>query len=94
MGTLVLDIETTSPFGEPPDNSNDTQYFELFAVSFAYADNLSDPPETEVLFRRGDWDDQYTIDLYERLLEWCDDRSIDRTLTYNGTWFDGTHLLN
>lgn len=94
MGTLVLDIETASPFEEPPDNSNDTQYFELFAVSLAYADDLNDTPETEVLFRRGDWDGQYTTDLYERLFEWCDDRSIDRLLTYNGAWFDGTHLLN
>ena len=94
MGTLVLDIETASPFEEPSENSNDTQYFEFFAVSLAYADDLNDTPETEVLFRRGDWDDQYTIDLYERLFEWCDHRSIDRLLTYNGTWFDGTHLLN
>jgi hypothetical protein len=94
MGTLVLDIETASPFEEPPDNSNDTRYFEFFAVSLAYADDLNDTPETEVLFRRGDWDDQYTIDLYDRLFEWCDGRSVDRLLTYNGTWFDGTHLLN
>ena len=94
MGTLVLDIETASPFEEPPDNSNDTQYFELFTVSLAYADNLSDTPETDVLFRRGDWDDQYTTDLYERLFEWCDNCNVDRLLTYNGTWFDGTHLLN
>jgi len=94
MGTLVLDIETASPFEEPPDNSNDTQYFEFFAVSLAYADGLDDTPDTEVLFRRGDWNDQYTIDLYDRLFEWCEDRSVDRLLTYNGTWFDGTHLLN
>jgi len=94
MGTLVIDIETASPFEEPPDNSNDTQYFELFAVSLAYADDLNDTPETEVLFRRGNWGGQYTTDLYERLFEWCDDRSVDRLLTYNGTWFDGTHLLN
>jgi hypothetical protein len=94
MGTLVLDIETASPFEEPPKSSNDTQYFEFFAVSLAYAEDLTNRPETEVLFRRGDWDVQYTIDLYERLFEWCEHRSIDRLLTYNGTWFDGTHLLN
>ncbi|WP_144797349.1 hypothetical protein [Halorubrum depositum] len=93
MGTLVLDIETASPFEEPPEHTNDTEHYEWFAVSLAYADDLDEPPETEVLFRRGNWDDAYTIDLYERLFDWCDDRSIDRLLTYNGTWFDGTHLL-
>ncbi len=94
MGTLVLDIETASPFEEPSEQLNDTQYFEFFAVSLAYADELGDTPETEVLFRRGDWADQYTIDLYERLFDWCDHCSVNRLLTYNGTWFDGTHLLN
>jgi hypothetical protein len=94
MGTLVLDIETASPFEEPPENSNDSQYFEFFAVALAYTDGLNDNPETEVLFRRGGWDDQYTIDLYQRLFEWCDRRSVDRLLTYNGAWFDGFHLLN
>lgn len=94
MGTLVLDIETASPFEEPPTNSNDTQYYELFAVSIAYADNLGSEPETEVLFRRGGWENSYTIDLYQRMFEWCDERDVDRVLTYNGTWFDGKHLLN
>jgi hypothetical protein len=94
MGTLVLDIETASPFEEPPESSNDTQYYEWFAVSLAYADNLQNSPETEVLFRRGSWDDAHTIDLYQRMFEWCDQRNIERLLTYNGTWFDGKHLLN
>jgi len=94
MGTLVLDIETASPFEEPPENSNDTKYYEWFAVSLAYADNLEESPETEVLFRRGNWDDAYTIDLYQRVFEWCGERKVERLLTYNGTWFDGKHLLN
>ncbi len=59
MGTLVLDIENASPFEEPPDKSNNTQYFEFFAVSLACADGLNDTPKTEVLFRRGDWNDQH-----------------------------------
>ncbi|QSG02890.1 hypothetical protein [Natranaeroarchaeum sulfidigenes] len=94
MGTLVLDIETASPFEEPPENSNDTKYYEWFAVSLAYADELENTPETEVLFRRGDWGDTYTIDLYQRMYEWCDQRDVERLLTYNGAWFDGKHLLN
>jgi DNA polymerase elongation subunit (family B) len=94
MGTLVLDIETANPFEEPPENSNDTQYYELFAVSLAYADDIESTPETEVLFRRGDWEDSHTIDLYQRMFEWCDERDVDRLLTYNGAWFDGKHLLN
>lgn len=94
MGTLVLDIETASPFEEPPENSNDSKYYEWFAVGLAYADNLEECPETEVLFRRGNWDDARTIDLYQRMFEWCDQRNVDRLLTYNGTWFDGKHLLN
>ncbi|WP_256288302.1 hypothetical protein [Halobellus inordinatus] len=94
MGTLVLDIETASPFEEPPENSNGTQYYEWFAVSLAYADNLEESPETEVLFRRGNWDDAHTIDLYQRMFEWCDKQNVERLLTYNGTWFDGKHLLN
>lgn len=94
MGTLVLDIETASPFEEPPENSNDTKYYELFAVSLAYADDVESTPETEVLFRRGGWEDDNTIDLYQRMFEWCDQRDFDRLLTYNGAWFDGKHLLN
>jgi hypothetical protein len=94
MGTLVLDIETASPFEEPSENSNDTQYYEWFAVSLAYTDNLKENPETEVLFRRGNWDDAHTVDLYQRMFEWCDHRNVERLLTYNGTWFDGKHLLN
>lgn len=94
MGTLVLDIETASPFEEPPENSNNTEYYEWFAVSLAYADELTTTPETEVLFRRGGWEDSYTIDLYQRMFDWCDQRDVDRLLTYNGTWFDGKHLLN
>ena len=94
MGTLVLDIETASPFEEPPENSNDTQYYELFAISLAYADDVGNVPETEILFRRGDWDDSHTIALYQRMFEWCDERDVDRLLTYNGAWFDGKHLLN
>jgi len=93
MGTLVLDIETASPFEEPPENSNDTQYYEWFAVSLAYADDLEDTPETEVLFRRGNWGDAHTVDLYQQIFEWCDQRNVGRLLTYNGAWFDGKHLL-
>ncbi len=93
MGTLVLDIETASPFDEPPENTNETQYYEWVAVGLAYVDQLHDSPRTDVLFRRGNWDDAYTIDLFEQLFDWCDTREIDRLLTYNGTWFDGKHLL-
>lgn len=94
MGTLVLDIETASPFEEPPENSNDTKCYEWFAVSLRYADELEDTPETEVLFRRGGWEDSYTNDLYQRMFNWCDQRNVERLLTYNGAWFDGRHLLN
>jgi len=94
MGTLVLDIETASPFEEPPENSNDTAYYEWVAVALAHSDTLDEQPDTEVLFRRGSWDDSYTIDLFERVFDWCEQRDIERLLTYNGTWFDGTHLLN
>ncbi len=94
MGTLVLDIETASPFEEPSANANDTQYYEWVAVGLAYANEFHDTPETDVLFRRGSWDSAYTRDLFEQLFEWCDTREIERLLTYNGTWFDGKHLLN
>jgi hypothetical protein len=94
MGTLVLDIETASPFEEPPENSNDRKYYGWFAVSLAYADDMANTPETEVLFRRGDWEVPHTIDIYQRMFGWCDQRDINRLLTYNGAWFDGKHLLN
>lgn len=94
MGTLVLDIETASPFEEPPNGSNETKYYEWFAVSLAYVGDLHEAPETTVFFRRGGWDDTHTRDLFERTLAWCDDRAVDRVLTYNGTWFDGKRLLD
>lgn len=70
MGTLVLDIETASPLEEPPMNAKETQYFEWVVVGLAYADNLHNTPETDMLFRQGDWDDAYTRDLFEQLFEW------------------------
>lgn len=94
MGTLVLDIETASPFEEPPDGANETQYFEWVAVGLAYVDALDDQPETTVLFRRGDWADEHTVDLFERVFDWTEALDVDRVLTYNGTWFDVTHLCN
>ena len=81
MGTLVLDIETASPFEEPPMDANETQYFEWVAVGLAYADDLNETPETDVLFRRGTWDDAYTRDLFEQLFERCNKRSVERLLT-------------
>lgn len=44
MGTLVLDVETASPFEEPPANANNTRYFEWVAVGLAYVDALHDTP--------------------------------------------------
>lgn len=76
MGTLVLDIETASPFEEPPENSNDTKYYEWFAVSLAYADEFESTPETEVLFRSGGWDETFTTDLYQRMFDWCDNGTL------------------
>lgn len=93
-GLNYCDIETASPFEEPPENTNDTQYYEWVAVGLAYVDDLHDTPDTDVLFRRGNWDDSYTSDLFEQLFDWWSSRDIDRLLTYNGTWFDGKHLLN
>jgi len=94
MGIVALDIETESPFEEPLSGVNETDYFEWVAIGLAYADDLGAEPETAVLFRQGGWSDTYTADLFERLFDWTGERPINRILTYNGTWFDGRHLLN
>jgi hypothetical protein len=95
MGTLAVDIETASPHEEPPPGSNETRYFEWLAVAVAYsADEDEGDPETEVLFRRGGWDDEHTADLLDRFVDWCRERDAERTLTYNGTYFDLTHMLH
>jgi hypothetical protein len=94
MGTLTLDIETASPFAEPPANSNETRYYEWLSVAVAYVEDGQSAPETAVLFRRGGWDDEHTADLFERLFAWCEPRDVERTLTYNGAWFDLKHLAN
>lgn len=94
MGTLALDIETGSPFAEPPDGGNDTEYFELFAVAVAYTDGSADGPEVDVLFREGGWEPDHTADLLDRLIDWCAARDVERVLTYNGAWFDLVHLAN
>jgi hypothetical protein len=93
MGTLALDIETASPFESPGgDDFDDTRYFELVAIGLGYRATPDAEPETTVLLRRGDWDDEHTVDLLDRLLRWCDDRDVDRLLTYNGEGFDLVHL--
>ena len=94
MGVLALDIETASPVEEPPAGANDTRYFEWLSVALAYVETPGDDPETAVLFRRGGWDDEYTADLLDRFLAWCDGRTVDVTLTYNGAYFDLKHIAN
>jgi hypothetical protein len=46
------------------------------------------------LFRCGGWEDSYTVDLYQRMFDWCGQRNVGRLLTYNGAWFDQKHLVN
>ena len=92
MGTLALDIETASPNEEPPEDSNETRYFEWVAMSVGYRDDTG--VESDVLFRQGDWDHEYTAELLDQFVEWCEGREIDRTLTYNGDAFDLKHLRN
>jgi hypothetical protein len=92
MGTLALDIETASPFREPGPDDDDTAYFELLAVAVGYRD--ASGTETDVLLRRGGWDDDHTAALLDRLVSWCRDRDVERTLTYNGVHFDLRHLGN
>lgn len=94
MGTLTIDIETASPFKEPSRDENSTKFYEWLSVAAAYTADGRTEPETTVLFRRGGWEDRYTADLLNRLVEWCSDREIQRTLTYNGTWFDLKHMAN
>lgn len=94
MGTLSIDIETGSPFEEPGDDDDGTEYFEWFSVAAAYHESDASDPETTVLFRQGGWEDEYTADLLDRLVEWCEPRDIERVLTYNGAWFDLKHMAN
>jgi hypothetical protein len=94
MGTLALDIETASPFREPSRGENDTDCFEWLSVAAAYTEDGAEAPETTVLFRRGGWEQRYTADLLDRLVAWCGDRDVERTLTYNGAWFDLKHMAN
>lgn len=94
MGTLAIDIETASPFREPESGNAGTEFFEWLIIAVGFRDSPKEPPESEVLFRRGGWQDQYTADLFDRLSEWCEGREIDRMLTYNGNRFDLKHLAN
>lgn len=94
MGTLAVDIETASPFREPDSGGRSTEYYEWLAVAVGYREHDQAAPEATVLFRRGGWDSEYTADLFDQLIEWCDGRNIDRTLTYNGARFDLPHMGN
>jgi DNA polymerase elongation subunit (family B) len=94
MGILAIDIETASPFEEPDPEQNATRCYEWLSVAMAYRGSDLDDPEAQVFFRRGGWEPKYTADLFERLIDWCDGRNIERTLTYNGAYFDLKHLLN
>lgn len=97
MGTLAVDIETASPFTDPDPEENNTDDYEWVAVAVGYDPAITDPsvaPETDVLFRQGGWDDDHTAALLDDLCEWCEDRDVERTLTYNGAWFDLKHMCN
>lgn len=80
MGVLAIDIETASPFQEPSPGENDTEYFEWVVTSVAYREDDQSELETDVQFRRGGWDDKYTADMLDQLLDWCDGREIDRVV--------------
>ncbi|WP_096388844.1 hypothetical protein [Halopenitus persicus] len=94
MGTLAIDIETASPDKEPSkqEHFRDTSYFELVAIAVGYRDGSR--TESDVLFRKGGWEQEHTADLLERLFTWCDGRGIETVLTYNGNGFDRIHLEN
>lgn len=93
MGTLAIDIETASPDEEPPKGQYDeTEYFELIAVALGFRRSTESSVESEVLFREGNWEQKHTADLLDRVIEWTENREIDRVLTYNGTGFDFIHL--
>ena len=94
MGTLAIDIETASPFSEPPTGVNETEYFEWLAIAVGFRDGPDSEIVSEVLFRQGPWDQTHTADLFDQFFEWCDGRQIERALTYNGDWFDLKHLGN
>lgn len=94
MGTLAIDIETASPFQEPGSGEDGTEYYEWVAVAVGYRPDDESNPETDVFFRRGDWKDEHTAKFFDQLLEWCNSRDIDRTLTYNGAGFDFKHICN
>lgn len=91
--TLAIDIETASPFQEPTfDDFEDTDYFELVAIALGYQSESGAEVETGVLFRKGGWEEEYTTTLLSEAIEWCEERKIARTLTYNGDGFDAIHL--
>lgn len=94
MGTLAVDIETASPFQEPGPGNRSTDFYECIAVALGYREDERTAPEETVIFRRGGWDLEYTADLFDQLTAWCDERDIERTLTYNGAYFDLKHLGN
>jgi len=82
MGLLAIDIETASPFNEPQNQEDfqDTEYFELVAIALGYRPSEDSDTETAVLFRQGDWEPEATAELLDRLVSWCDQREINRTI--------------
>ena len=92
MGLLAIDIETSSPFEEPPRGENSTKYFEWVITSVAYQDESHSELDCSVLFRRGGWGNEFTADMLEQLIDWCEDLEIHQMLTYNGAWFDLKHI--
>lgn len=94
MGSLAIDIETASPFEEPGRDENATRFYEWISIGMAYRKSRSHEPETAVFFRRGGWEPEHMADLFQRVIDWCNGRDIERTLTYNGDHFDMKHLLN
>lgn len=93
MGTLAIDIETASPFREPARDESGTEFYEWLSIAAAYTEENTEA-ESTVLFRRGDWSEEFTADLFDRFIGWCDGLDIERTLTYNGAWFDLRHMAN
>lgn len=94
MSMLAIDIETASPHSTPRGDMQNTDHFELVAVGLGYQNRPGGTIESDVLFRDGDWELYHTTELLSRVEQWIKSHNPNYALTYNGSNFDATHLLN
>lgn len=90
-GVVAFDIETISTVPQDELDFEDSSHFQLLAIGLGYASGRGQPPETEVLIRKGRSPIE-EISLLDGFCDYIESRDPSSLITFAGD-FDRGHIL-